>query len=183
VRIGLDMDGVVVDSIPRWIEVINRGSGRYYGPGELPATHDTPAMAAYSDQNELEMLILPPPTAGAAEALAALRREGHELVVVTARSPRLRGLTEAWLAYHGMAVDRLYFLEGGSKAPVALQEGLDLLVEDAPHNALAVAAAGVPVLLYGAPYNAQVTHPLVTRCQTGWPDVLTHIQTISRQTA
>lgn len=173
-RIGLDLDGVVVDSIPRWIDVINRGSGRLYRPGELPATHDTPEMAAYCDRHELEMLILPGPMPGAVEALGALRRAGHELVVVTARTPRMRGLTEAWLAYHGVAVDGLHFLEGGSKAPLALAEGLDLLVEDTPHNALAVADAGVRVLLYGAPYNQHVAHPLITRC-AGWAGVLEEI--------
>ncbi|HLN60319.1 MAG TPA: hypothetical protein VK464_02120 [Symbiobacteriaceae bacterium] len=128
-------------------------------------------MAAYCDRHELEMLILPGPVPGAAEALGALRQAGHELVVVTARTPRMRGMTEAWLAYHSIAVDGLHFLEGGSKAPLARAEGLDLLVEDAPHNALAVAEAGVRVLLYGAPYNRQVEHALITRC-AGWAGVL-----------
>lgn len=169
-RIGIDLDGVVVNSIPRWVEVINR-SGAGYGPDELPETHSWPERAAYSDANELEMLILPGPMPGAREALARLRSQGHTLIVVSARAPRVRRLTEAWLDYHGLAADGFHLLEGASKAAVALEERLDLLVEDTPHQALAVAEAGVPVLLYGAPYNRAVSHPLIHRCE-GWAAVL-----------
>ncbi len=174
-RIGIDLDGVVVDSIGKWIEVMNRGLGTNYRPGDLPDTHSTPERAAYCNRHEVEMLIAPGPMAGAAEALAALRAKGHELIVITARSPRLRGLTEAWLDSYGMQVDRLHFLEGAGKIPVARAEGVDLIVEDTPRNALALAEAGIPVLLFAAPYNREVRHPLIRRCE-GWGEVLRHIR-------
>lgn len=166
-RIGLDLDGVIVNSIPRWIEVLNREAGTCHRPGELPETHHTPELAAISDRNEIEMAILPGPMPGAAQALRQFKEAGHTLVVVTARAPRLRGLTEAWLAYHGMPVDALHFLEGAPKAPVVRDEGLDLFVEDTPRHALAIAEAGVPVLLFGHPYNAACSHPLIHRLD-GW---------------
>lgn len=178
-RIGVDLDGVIVDSIPRWIEVLNRGSGRKFGPYELPPTHSTPELAAYSDRNELEMLLPVQPVAGAVRALQHLRRRGQTLVAVTARAPRLRRLTEAWLDYFGIEVDQLYFLEGASKAPVAVTERLDLLVEDTPHQALAVAAAGIPVLLFAAPYNSEATHPFIRRCD-GWAAVVQEIEGLER---
>jgi len=173
-RIGLDLDGVTVNSIPTWVRVLNREAGTNFAPDALPPTHSTPELAACSDRHELEMLILPQPMPGAVEALRWLRQGGHSLVVITARSPRLRGLTEAYLAYHDLAVDQLHFLEGGDKAATARTAGIDLLVEDAPHNALAVACAGIPVLLFGAPYNAHVSHPLIWRC-AGWSGVLDQI--------
>jgi uncharacterized HAD superfamily protein len=91
--------------------------------------------------------------------------------VVTTRPPRLRRLTEAWLDYHGIIVDRLYF--GADKPTVAEHEGLDLMVEDNPHLALELAKAGVPVLLFSAPYNREVEHELVDPCD-GWQDVEAH---------
>lgn len=174
-HIGLDLDGVVVDSVGRWIEILNKYAGTSYRPGDLPDSHGTPEKAAVSDRHELGMLIAAGPVPGAVAAVASLRSAGHALTVVTARTPRLRGLTEAWLDYHGVAVDRLHFLEGGSKVPAARAEGLDLMVEDAPHNAVALAHAGIPVLLFGAPYNASVAHPLIHRCD-GWADVLHQIE-------
>jgi uncharacterized HAD superfamily protein len=166
-RIGLDLDGVVVDSIGRWIEVLNRHAGTAYQPGDLPETYGTPELAAVSDRHELEMLIAPGPMAGAVGALRRLSAQGHRLIVITARAPRLRRLTEAWLDYYGIAVDRMHFLEGGSKVQVALEERVEVMVEDAPKNALALAEGGVPVLLFGAPYNRDVRHPLIHRCD-GW---------------
>lgn len=170
-RIGFDLDGVIVDSIGHWIRVFNRELQAGYGPGALPDTHGSPERTVISDRHELEMLIAPGPTAGAAEALRQLSGAGHHLVVVTARSPRLQGLTEAWLEYHGIRMNALHFLEGGSKGPVAQQERLDIFVEDAGHNAFSLVSHGVPVLLYDAPYNRDVTHPLIQRCE-GWAQVM-----------
>jgi len=170
-RIGLDLDGVIVDSIGSWVRVLNREAGTAFRPGDLPDPYATPELARVADRHELEMLIAPPAMAGVAPVLERLGAAGHELVVITARAPRLRRLTEAWLAYQGLAVDRLHFLAGGSKAPAARAERLDLMVEDAPHNALALAAAGVPVLLFAAPYNAGLRRALVEPC-AGWPAVL-----------
>lgn len=173
-RIGIDLDGVVVDSIPRWVEVFNRESGQTYPPGALIDTYGTPHDAALSDRHELEMLIAPPPMTGAREALAALSTAGHELIVVTARSPRLRRLTEAWLDYYSIHVDALHFLEGGNKGAVAAAERLNLFVEDAPHNAIAIAGAGVPVLLFDAPYNQQVAGSHIRRAH-GWTDIMAQL--------
>lgn len=179
-RIGLDLDGVIVDSVRRWGEVLNRYAGTQFGPNDLPDTHGTPEMAAISDRHILAMTIGAGPVAGAVEALGRLRSEGHKLVVVTARTPRLRKLTEAWLEFYHMEVDELHFLEGAPKAPVALAEGLDVVVEDTPRQAVEMAAAGVPVLLFSRPYNRELAHPLVVHC-AGWSAVVSEIQSGSRQ--
>ena len=174
-KIGVDLDGVIVDSIRYWIGVLNREAGMDYRPGDLPDTYSTPELAACCDQHELEMLIAPPPMAGADSGLKRLKAMGHTLVVLTARASRLRSLTEAWLTYHGLPVDSLHFLQGGSKAPVARAEGLELMVEDTPHHALAVCQAGVPVLLFAAPYNEHVAVQGISRCRN-WDDVVDHVR-------
>ena len=170
-RIAVDLDGVVVDSVPYWIAVVNREAGTAYGPGDLPQGYATPEMAAICDAHEVEMLVAPHPVPGARAACARLRADGHRLIAVTARAPRMRRLTEAWLDYHGIALDDLLFLQGAPKLPVIQAEGLALLIEDTPAHALSVAAAGIPVLLFSAPYNRAVQHPGICRCE-GWHGVL-----------
>ncbi|MGE5674662.1 MAG: 5' nucleotidase, NT5C type [Mycobacterium leprae] len=174
-RIGLDLDGVVVNSIPYWIRVLNREAGTNYGPGDLPSSHGTPAMASCSDRHELEMLIAAPPMPGAPEALCRLRAAGHTLVAITHRNTRLTAITRAWLDYWGLTVDQLHCVEGAAKAPVAHAERVDLFIEDSPKNAIGLAEAGIPVLLFAAPYNREVAHPLIRHCE-GWDGVLAEVE-------
>jgi hypothetical protein len=51
VRIGLDLDGVVVDSIGRWIEVLNRKAGPKYTLDALPDTSADPELNANIHQS------------------------------------------------------------------------------------------------------------------------------------
>ena len=46
-RIGVDLDGVIVDSIQYWIRVLNRESGTNYRSGDLPDTYSTAELAAF----------------------------------------------------------------------------------------------------------------------------------------
>lgn len=154
---------------------MNRGCGTHFTLDELPEVWDQPAVSTFCDDHEIEMLILPRPMQGAVESVARLRTEGHTLIAITARYPRMQKLTEAWLDYYGIAVDDLHFVAGGSKVSTALQMGIDVMVEDAPKNALQIAGAGVPVLLFGAPYNLETRHPLIHRCD-GWTEVLDQIE-------
>lgn len=45
-------------------------------------------------------------------------------------------------------------------------------------GAHAIAEAGVPVLLFDAPYNREVAHRFITRC-SGWNGVLTALSAAS----
>ncbi|HEY3364222.1 MAG TPA: hypothetical protein VGK74_04085 [Symbiobacteriaceae bacterium] len=175
-RIGLDLDGVIVNSIPAWIALMNRGAGTSFTLDELPETYGTPVLGAFCDEHQIEMLMLPRPVDGAPEAVARLADGGHDLVVITARAARIRRMTEGWLDWYGFpTIGEMHFLEGRSKVASALQAGIHLMVEDAPNNALALAGAGIPVLLFGAPYNAKLQHPLIHRCD-GWAEVLEQIE-------
>lgn len=74
------------------------------------------------------------PVPGAADALAALRRD-WDVVVVTARHPSTAPVTEAWLMRHlGHAPRVVYCGGGGDKGAVCQQEGAVALIDDGPHN-------------------------------------------------
>ena len=133
--IGVDLDGVVVNSVPRWREVFRR-AGYPVDDHELPLTHATPELAELCDRHEIEMLIVPPPIDGAVEALRTLKRQKFNVVAVTSRSPRLRRLTEAWLDYWDIPIDEMFFLEGESKVPTIRAQGISVFVEDTRRRVL-----------------------------------------------
>jgi uncharacterized HAD superfamily protein len=117
----------------------------------------------------------------AVPVLTHLRALGHRLVAISGRSERLRRLTEAWLDYHGVTLHALRFVGAASKAPVALDEGIDVMVEDHPRHVQDLLAAGVPILLFDTPYNRSLGdhHRLTTRCD-GWVDIQSQIAAMNR---
>lgn len=103
---------------------------------------------------------------GAATHLNGLRADGHRIVFLTARhAPAwqdryddravLRG-TERWLDTWGFEVDELRLDQ------TKTGHGLDVLVDDAPHNIEAYQAAGESCVIYDAAYNRHLAGPRVT---------------------
>ncbi len=77
VRIGLDLDGVVVDSIAYWIRVLNREAGTAYLPGDLPNTYSTATLAACSDHMNLRCCCAPARGRGRQQASGAEGARAH----------------------------------------------------------------------------------------------------------
>ena len=62
---------------------------------------------------------------GVAAALNQLRDSGWDLVGITARPPHLAAATTAWLAGHGLPVDKVHHTPVGTKAQVARELGVN----------------------------------------------------------
>jgi uncharacterized HAD superfamily protein len=121
--------------------------------------------------------------------LEQLVSAGHELFFITARAERRRVITETWLREkgifdHAKAVHLKptgefnpdyprgrYDPEGSAhyKMRLATELRLDVFCEDDVVISLALAEAGIRVLLFDQPWNREVQHPLVTRV-SGWDD-------------
>ncbi|MDR1069614.1 MAG: hypothetical protein LBL37_02340 [Gracilibacteraceae bacterium] len=176
-KIGLDLDGVVANSLPHVIKVLDRSFpqkfaqgdhfdlARYYG---VPREEIGRVITERAEEvfGEAEMV------AGAAAGIAWLEKNGYEMIYVTARKAgREEEVTRAWLEGHGLDPRRLFCVSGGPKAEVALAENVEVFVDDFLSNAGQIAAVGVPVLLLDAFYNrTEKELPLVTRCKD-WGDI------------
>lgn len=162
-KLGIDLDGVVIDTYPAWYN--------FFKPKfpdvrleELVHAHANPEYAAFADANLRTLYCdLLSPVPGAVETLGELSRAGHEVHFISARTPLVRDMTVEWLERHGVRFDGLTLLEGADKGLASLAAGVELFVEDAPYNAEAIRAVGVPVLLYDAEYNRGYDAPGVTR--------------------
>lgn len=170
-KIGVDIDGVLADSIPyicSWLrrtypEVTVADVLHLHTPG-----HET--YASHFDRHEDQVYREVPVMPGARRALQQLSRFGR-IYVVSARTPRVQPATEAWLAACGLPFDGLRMLCGGDKGLAARELGLDVFVEDQVHNAAALSGAGIPVLLMSNHYNAAFHAPGVSHAR-GWGDVV-----------
>lgn len=63
-------------------------------------------------------------------------------------------ITETWLANHGFPAKPVYTTGiGGSKVDIAIEQGLDIFIDDGYHNFVELNKAGICCFLYDAPHN------------------------------
>lgn len=123
------------------------------------------------------------PVSGAYEALQVLTQK-YSPVLISARPRSVMSRTVNLIErlYPDMFLGEHYFLGHHhdeeyihqSKGEICAAVGAMFMVEDALHNAHAVAAAGIPVYLINTPWNQGELPPKTIRVN-GWNEILQHI--------
>lgn len=178
-RIGVDIDGVVSDSYPVWLQELNLHYGKnitVIDDYEMHLVFDVPRddMNSFFVSNVERLLMTPNPVPGAKEGIETLLREGHEIIYVTARTPEEKEITVQWLTKHEIPHEHERVLFSGFKSKVDLvkQWEIEVFIEDYQVNAKAIAECGVPVLLLNASYNqGKQLLTGITRCQS-WNEII-----------
>lgn len=169
VRLGIDIDSVLCNTMPMLLEKINREHGTNISMDDAvqwdfpvgDTTFDTLILAAFRDP---VLLLALPPMEGSQEAIKRLVND-FDLVVVTSRKELTTDPTRLWVDEHFGPLPVVH--TGDSKNGHAL----DILVDDAAHNVVPFAETGKPAILFDQPWNQKVPeHPLIWRCKN-WPQV------------
>jgi uncharacterized HAD superfamily protein len=185
-KIGLDIDGVVADSFPIFLEELNKHYGKNVteiNNYDMTKLYDVAweDLDAFFEQNIEYLFFEPRPMEGALENINAWLKAGHEIIYVTARRPGAEErVTLRWFERHGITSDSIIFTGGVSKTFAVKDFGLDVFVEDFMSNALEIAAIGVPVLLLDAPYNQGKLPEGVTRC-CNWEEIKSEIEQLAQR--
>lgn len=94
------------------------------------------------------------------KVLKKLKEDGHEIIFITARSnngfydPYKTSLK--YLNKHKIPYDKL-IVNAKEKAPICLEEKIDLFIDDSIRNCTEVANKNIPVLLFDANFNKKCT--------------------------
>jgi len=181
--IGLDIDGVVADSFPVFLEELNK----YYGKDitkidnyDISKVYDVDGddLDVFFDNNVEYLFTAPKPMPGAVENIDSWLRAKHEIIFVTARKKgKEEEVTQKWFERYNLPKDKIIFTGGLSKTFAVKKYGVDVFVEDFITNALEIAALGVPVLLLDAPYNQGKLPQGVIRC-SNWQEIKCCVQKI-----
>ncbi len=97
---------------------------------------------------------------GVRKVIKKLREDGHEIIFITARStngfydPYKTSLK--YLEKHKIPFDKL-IVDAKEKAPICLEEKIDLFIDDSVKNCLEVSSINIPVLLFSNKYNENCT--------------------------
>lgn len=191
-RIGVDIDDVLVESLPEYTRRFCARFG-YDVPVEecaweifrrFPEISPTQMWGFYSELEASDFLATRPAYPDAVAGIRALSAAGHRLLVVTGRLPEHLRHTERLLGREGLddLFEDLVHRAGAESAaaykPRIVQErALDVLIDDELHVAAAVGAR-VPVLLLDRPWNRGPLPPGVSRVST-WDEILDQVAKIS----
>ncbi|NJD69078.1 MAG: hypothetical protein FIA90_10610 [candidate division NC10 bacterium] len=191
-RIGIDLDDVLADSLPHYLQAFNARFGFDVGPADAAwrIADRFPQLPRQEADDFFSELI----AAGffssrsllpyAKEAVETLADDGHDLYIITGRTPRDERITMDWLARVGMrshfeaVVHRTCDPVERHKADVASGLELGIFIEDELAVALAVAEAAISVLLFDRPWN-QGPVPNTVRRVGSWPEALAQIATMN----
>lgn len=199
-RIGIDIDDVLADTLPAFVRFNNE---RFGGRWELEHFHtahweDVLRLTSEEMADRLEIFFDSPlfrsvnPATEAISTLASLRAD-HELHIVSARWDRIVDFTEVWLDHHFPGFFRgVHFAanhytpradpRGGrrTKDQLLADHGLDVLIEDSLEYADRCLQNGFRVVLFDRPWNRSGTDPRYHRVR-GWGEVPTIIERIAAE--
>ncbi len=175
-KIGVDIDGVLANSLPLWVAELNS----YFNVNkQLNEMHLYDVLKTYEiSQSELRLFLRnkgkylmksAEPIKGASYYLSRIKQH-HEIHIVTARDKRYQEETREWLKKHNLPYDELILLGSHDKKEPCLERNLRVLVEDTLEIGVQVSTAGIPVLLLDAPYNQGALPELVFR-KHSWDEI------------
>jgi len=175
-RLGVDIDGVLADSLALWVQEMNRYFKKDKKVEEIHLydiceTYEVTLKQLEDFMQERGSFIMSqvPLVRGAAYFMRRIKQY-HDIYIVTARGEQYGRETRNWLARHELPFDEIILLGSHEKQAACLDCRVGALVEDTLEIGLNVSAAGVPVLLFDAPYNQGDLPPLVLR-QRSWEEV------------
>ena len=107
----------------------------------------------------------------AVETINRLKQEGHKIILITARwdfdNTNVKNLTEKWLKKQNINYDKLV-VNAGEKLEAALENNLDVFVDDSFENCRAVANGGIKTFIMDTRCNKNLEDPKIERVFS-WP--------------
>lgn len=187
-KIGIDIDDVLADSLPYFVRAFSRRFGLEVDLADaawqiserFPQIPHREAHDFFSELIEAGFFSSRPLLPGAKDAVERLAEDGHRLYIITGRAPKDEAVTRNWLTHVGLlsrfeaVVHRARESVGRHKSGAACELQLDLFIEDELVVASAVAETAIPVLLFDRPWNRGSLPRNVQRVRS-WTEVLTQV--------
>jgi uncharacterized HAD superfamily protein len=114
------------------------------------------------------------PYPGAVETVNAWAEAGHFIHITSHRDPRAHAATKQWLHDIGLRFDELYC--SFDKVTRCGEIGIDLLIDDSPHNLLKALERGITVATIRHPWNEDVCETEDVVCADDWPHLAAALQ-------
>lgn len=114
------------------------------------------------------------PYPGAVEAINRWADAGHFIHITSHRAEQCQAPTEAWLRAIGLRYDELYC--SYDKISRCTQLGIDLLIDDSPHNIAAALERGIAVATITHPWNEDIVEEENVLAAADWPALVASLE-------
>jgi len=158
-RIALDLDGVLADTMRAWLKIWNRRSGEKLEYKDL-VEWDFWKRLGISESAFMEIMneawrmwkIIPPTESDISEKVSKLRELG-KVDIVTARPRETEKYVLEWLEHHGILYDEYVWIRSSRMKP---KLDYDVFIDDSPLLADGCILRRKLLLLYDQPWNKNV---------------------------
>lgn len=175
-RIGIDLDDVLVDFTGTWTAAYNREFAAGLTPRDITAwdllqfTHFGTATELWAWMGEAVLgdWADANPVPGALDGVRQLADDGHELVIITSKAVGWEWVAYHWLALHNVPAREVHVTSDKASVPVC-----DIYLDDGPHNLKAYSEAHPEawVVRYRQPWNFEIPSCWNDTVQS-WPEFL-----------
>lgn len=176
-RIGIDIDGVIADTIGCCAKAVSEflgceitGEDIIYRYGEMYHIHD------FWRENANKFLCSSNPMEGVCEHISNLVKS-HELYFISARGEELLSETKTWFQNYCLPSSNIYLTSGRTKTTLCKELNLDMFIEDSPKEAAEITDLRIPVFLLDTDYNRDFNKEGVIRCKN-WDELMRKISEI-----
>lgn len=189
-RIGIDLDEIVADTMPAIVNFHNEKYGtdlkknhfHSYRFWEVWGGTRDEAIKKIYEFSETDHFVKINPVAGSLNAIKKLKENGHELFVITGRQNEIIKKTEEWIEKHfpevfsGIHFANSYGFTGQplKKSAICSQLNIEIMIEDDIDHAKDLAEAGIRVFLFDQPWNQNDLEKDVERVFS-WEEIIDKI--------
>ncbi|MDX6708676.1 MAG: uncharacterized protein QOI48_4522 [Solirubrobacteraceae bacterium] len=132
------------------------------------------------DETHCDAVILSgTPYPDAVETVRRWREAGHFIHITSHREPRAHDATERWLQQIDLPFDDLHC--SFDKVGRCVEIGIDLLIDDSPHNLARAIENGITVATIAHPWNRDVCEEEDVICAANWRELSARLDPLLRR--
>ena len=186
-KIGLDLDDVIVDFFPVLLNYHNKKYNRSDKQEDFKEFKWWPvwgigmeeAVNRVNEFHETFSLEEIKPVKDAVNSINKLSNL-YELLIITSRPTKFKNKSESWILHHLKKQIRIISAgdfhkgQGATKAEICLEFGIELMLEDAPETAVDCANKCIKVILFDKPWNQGCEHENIIKV-FNWKEAMKEI--------